>query len=147
MTQAPVDTDHSTTLPSTRYGSADARLFRLSRPNVLLIGPDADLDAAITAITGCDANAVPSWSRQLQAACDPTPATVLIRNVMALDTADQHQLNQWLDQRVGDVRVIATTPEPMYGLVEREQFLEALYYRLNVVSIELGQMERAGRLF
>ena len=66
---------------------------------------------------------------------------------MTLDTADQHRLNHWLDQRVGDVRVIATTPEPMYELVEREQFLEALYYRLNVVCIESGRLERAGRLF
>ncbi len=115
----------------------DWRLFRLSRPNVLLIGPELDMDDAIASITGCPADSVACWTnRTAREPQDSSPDTIVVRNVMALDTAEQHRLNQFLEERLGGVRVIATTPEPMYSLVAQRRFLESLYYRLNIVCVE-----------
>ena len=56
---------------------------------------------------------------------------------------EQERLHQWLGERSGAVRVIATSPVPLYGLVERRQFLEPLYYRLNVVCLDAAAFETA----
>ena len=66
-----------------------------------------------------------------------------MRNVASLDAQEQERLHHWLGERSGAVRVIATSPVPLYGLVERRQFLEPLYYRLNVVCLEAAAFETA----
>ena len=43
----------------------------------------------------------------------------------------------WLDDAVGTVQVIATTSEPLFPLVERGAFLDVLYYRLNILRVEV----------
>ncbi len=55
---------------------------------------------------------------------------------MNLDRREQARLNDWLAERGDEVRVIATSPQPLYDRVERREFLEPLYYRLNVVCLD-----------
>lgn len=113
-------------------------LVQQSRPNVLLIGPDADMDSAITSVAGRAPGCIPDWSVAVaQTPPDLTPDTIVVRNVAGLDGGEQRRLHRWLDERVGSVRVIATAATPMYPMVERAEFLESLYYRLNVVCVEL----------
>jgi hypothetical protein len=113
-------------------------LLRHVRPNVLLIGPDATMDSAIASVAGRSPQCLPDWSRALALAPpDVAPDTIVVRNVAALDLREQHRLHRWLDERVGHVRVIATAAAHMYPLVERAEFLESLYYRLNVVCVEI----------
>jgi DNA-binding NtrC family response regulator len=119
-------------------------LFRVSRPSVLLIGAERDTDRAIQSITANAEDAVAAWP---QAEVGPLPLaaglTLLVRNVASLDAQEQARLHRWLGERSGAVRVIATSSVALYGLVERRQFLEPLYYRLNVVCLDAAALETA----
>lgn len=118
-------------------------VVRQSRPNVLLIGPDAHMDSAITSVAGRAPAFIPDWSAAVaQAPAEMAPDTIVVRNVAALDDGEQHRLHQWLEERIGTVRVIATAAAPMYPMVERAEFLESLYYRLNVVCVEIQASTR-----
>jgi hypothetical protein len=119
-------------------------LFRVSKPSVLLIGADADVERAIQLIIASELTAIALWSA---VEGSPLPAadatTVLVRHVASLDRQQQERLHRWLGDRSGAVRVIATSPVPLYDLVEQHRFLEPLYYRINVVCLDTAAFESA----
>ena len=55
---------------------------------------------------------------------------LVLRNVYALDRREQAALLKWLDTE--RTQVISTTTHPLFPLIAKELFDEALYYRLNV---------------
>jgi hypothetical protein len=119
------------------------RLFRVSRPSVLVIGAESVTDRVIESITAPGGEVIRTWPDAGTAPLPSAAFTLLVRNVASLDADEQARLHQWLGERLGTVRVIATSPVPLYGLVERRQFLEPLYYRLNVVYLEAAAFETA----
>ena len=66
-----------------------------------------------------------------------TAGTLLLRNVAALNRIEQERLRDWL-ARTSDTQVVATNTTPVFPLVERGAFLDALYYRLNMTYLEVG---------
>ena len=54
-----------------------------------------------------------------------------------MDVNQQAQLFRWLDQFEQQVRVVSTTSEPIFLLVQAGAFLADLYYRLNIVLFDL----------
>lgn len=60
--------------------------------------------------------------------------TLILHEVGSLTINEQFQLLDWLDQSAGRTRVVSTSPESLFALVEAGLFLEKLYYRLNTVS-------------
>jgi hypothetical protein len=60
--------------------------------------------------------------------------SLVLRNVSALDRHGQTALLRWLD---ADRQVISTTPRPLFPLIARGLFDEALYYRLNVMLLSI----------
>ena len=69
----------------------------------------------------------------------PREGTLLLLEVARLDRSQQTQLLQWLDQfdECGQMQVVSTTSQPIFSLVETGAFLATLYYRLNVIRIDL----------
>ena len=69
----------------------------------------------------------------------PRKGTLLLLEVARLDRNQQMQLLQWLDQfdECGQMQVVSTTSQPIFSLVESGAFLAKLYYRLNVIRIDL----------
>ena len=69
----------------------------------------------------------------------PVEGTLILSEVARLELKQQTQLLRWLDQfhTRSHVQVVSTTCEPLFKLVETGAFLPHLYYRLNVVLIEL----------
>ena len=127
------------------------RLCARSRSNVLLIGSAAETERAIVSITGRSASTLPAWSAaggpQLfpderprlgeERESPSDPVTVVVHDVQALDPAGQQRLHDWLAEHAGTMRVIATATALLHPMVERRELLEALYYRLNIVCIDL----------
>lgn len=68
--------------------------------------------------------------------------TLILHEVGALTEDDQLRLLAWLEQIDGRTRVVCTTAESLYARVEAGLFIEALYYRLNTVSITVGLASR-----
>lgn len=60
---------------------------------------------------------------------------LVLRNVGALDRREQAALLRWLDTE--RKQVISTTTHPLFPLIARGLFAEALYYRLNVMLMTI----------
>ena len=63
--------------------------------------------------------------------------TVILESAHALSRAAQQQVFEWLDRDARATRVLTTTPHSLFPLVEDGSFLEALYYRLNMLLLVL----------
>jgi hypothetical protein len=121
---------------ATGVRSDDWRLLVTARPNVLLEGAcettDAVLGAAMTWLPAPHA----TWCGAPP--CGDRPATLVVRSISALDCDQQRSLFEWLDAPGERVQVISTTSEPLYPMVGRGAFLESLYYRLNVIRLDVA---------
>lgn len=69
----------------------------------------------------------------------PREGTLVLLDVARLDGKQQAQLLQWLDRfdERRRVQVVSTASEPLFSLVEAGTFLDNLYYKLNVVRMDL----------
>jgi Sigma-54 interaction domain len=63
--------------------------------------------------------------------------TLVLRNVNDLVRQDQVRLLDWLGQDGRSIRVLASTPRPLFPDVEAGAFLDRLYYRLNTLHVSL----------
>jgi hypothetical protein len=63
--------------------------------------------------------------------------TLILQGAHALSASAQRQVFDWLDHDERATRVLTTTLHPLYPLVEDGRFLEALYYRLNMLLLIL----------
>jgi len=113
-------------------------LTRLERqhPNVLVVGPAAFVHAALRSIEPLVPQPIVAWrpyeTREVPA---ESYATLVIHRVDTADTDQQRELCEWFDARPKHVQVVSTSLAPLYPFVQNGTFLEALYYRLNHVSL------------
>jgi Sigma-54 interaction domain len=63
--------------------------------------------------------------------------TLVLRNVSDLIQQDQVRLLDWLNEDGRSIRVLASTPRPLFPDVETGVFLDRLYYRLNTLHFSL----------
>jgi hypothetical protein len=61
-------------------------------------------------------------------------SSVILRRVDALGLDDQSALLRWL-VRPARVQLLSVCEKPLFPLVERAEFLEHLFYQLNVITI------------
>jgi sigma-54-interacting transcriptional regulator len=116
----------------------DWSVFRGAHPHALLIGSEASADAAISQLLPFLRAPVVHWHPAAVAdAALPATGTLVIWEVDTLDRMQQEQLLMWLDSLAADVQVISVGERAVFPLVVREQFLDTLYYRLNIVCLTL----------
>jgi hypothetical protein len=117
---------------------SDWRALNATRPNLLLQGPDAATDGAIGALGAALATPIHRWHADLPL---PVPTgrqeTLLLRDLITLTAERQTNLLRWLEATDGRVQVVSTTAVPVYPLTQRRLFLASLYYRLNVMCIDV----------
>ena len=115
-------------------------LLRTGRPNALLIGSKARVNAAIAGL--CPYLRAPLVEWHPRAVVEPPQeavGTLIICGVETLDLAQQERFLAWLHgHAANDVQVLSVAERPVYPLVVREEFLEALYYRLNVLCLVMA---------
>ena len=66
-----------------------------------------------------------------------TPMLVVIDRAAELSPDDQQRLVQWLEHHP-DAMVLSFATNPIFPLVEQGKFLERLYYRLNVMTLNVN---------
>jgi hypothetical protein len=107
------------------------------RPSLLLIGPHQVTDAALLTLT--------PQLRQPLCCCRggalftlpaPNHGTLILRDVETLEADQQQLLLRWLDE--SRAQVISVTSESLFSPVECGALLDALYYRLNALLLEVG---------
>jgi transcriptional regulator of acetoin/glycerol metabolism len=104
--------------------------------NALVIVSTAATEAAVTSLLAHLRQPIVHWQpRALREPPKGSAGTLVIREVDALDSAQQRQLLEWLDGP-DHVQVISVASCPLFPLVLCGGFDEGLYYRLNVVYVE-----------
>jgi hypothetical protein len=104
-------------------------------PNLLLIGPDTatrpylDRLMASPSVRACD-SAAPHLPRE-------TVQDLVVRDVERLTPDGQEQLVDWLNGPGFHTRIVATSGKSLYPMVERGEFSDALYYRINMIILRL----------
>ena len=63
---------------------------------------------------------------------------LVLQDVGALSRPEQSELFRWLENSIDRKQVVSTTVQPLFPLVERGLFDEALYYRLNVMLLSVN---------
>ena len=110
------------------------RILRAHRLNVLLEGPAI----ATTAVLRLLQPHLPEpirWHqprRALRLRSVETGALIL-KDVTALSLDDQRRLLDWIVRTGSQTQIVSTTDRPLFALVTRGLFDEALYYRLNLM--------------
>jgi hypothetical protein len=128
-------TVHATMLDSL---ADDWDLVRDVRVNMLLHGPNETMLKAIAALRPNLLRPVVTRAGRSRAAFTaPHRGTLVLAEVGALSLHNQHRLLAWLDADAGRTQVIATTSTSLLPLMDAGAFLEALYYRLNIVYLDL----------
>jgi Sigma-54 interaction domain len=112
-------------------------ILRSRRPNVLVTGSNDLISSVLNALTPHLHRPICDWTPDGSLpAADDSP-TLLIRNVGALPMPQQCGLLAWLADRVpGSVQIVSTSSLELLRLVHDGAFLEALYYRLNVIRMD-----------
>lgn len=63
--------------------------------------------------------------------------TLVLPDVDRCDAVQQAQLFDWLHQLDRRTQIISMTEQSLFSLVERGEFRTDLYYRLNIIRIEI----------
>lgn len=117
------------------YSDDDLLTWRL---NILLIGPPAAADDLLPhVLSRCRQPIHEICGRHITLM--PEAGTVVLRDLADLDSGAQNALFQWLDVQGGRVQVISVAPVPLFPLVAGGEFSEALFYRLNMVTVHAGE--------
>ena len=108
--------------------------------NVLVVGAEDEVAEFITSLWPCLAMpiAVRDRGEPLRLSPAPEPAeTLVIHGVETLTRREQLALKEWLNAGNGRARVVSSASASLFSMVESGVFDDGLYYRLNVVLIDL----------
>lgn len=72
--------------------------------------------------------------------------TLLLKDVATLTLSQQVMLYDWLTVGCGDMQVVSVASAPLQALVDDGEFLEGLFYRLNVIRLDAGRGSRPAPL-
>jgi hypothetical protein len=112
-------------------------VLRARRPNVLLTGAHATIEVVMATLRPYLSLPIFYWAPGVPLPSPRDVGTLLICDVATLCLEQQQILLSWLDHVVpGQTQVVSTTGLELFALVEQGTFLEALYYRLNIVRLD-----------
>jgi hypothetical protein len=136
-----VDIDRSRSCQGTFASPAEWFSLCTTRHNVLLEGMEASTAAVLTLLDPYLCEPV-AWRRPHAPLEFPIGkcGALVVQEVGTLDAKEQAQLLMWLDDSRHRAQIVATTDRSLFPLVARGLFNAALYYRLNVMLLQLDSM-------
>lgn len=118
---------------------AEWRILRAHRLNVLLEGPAIATNAVLRQLRPHLSEPI-RWRQPQRALTLPSEETgaLILKDVTALSVDDQRRLLDWIVRTGSQTQIVTTTDRPLFALVTRGLFDEALYYRLNLMLLRIG---------
>jgi hypothetical protein len=115
------------------------------RHNVLIHGPVSATHAVLLELQPHIGTPV-LWKRPHAPLELPGPegGALILEDVATLTAEDQTRLLARLDGARSPIQVISTTEKPLFALVGRDLFIEALYYRLNIILLYASATDQGG---
>ena len=120
--------------------TSDLDLARLTRVNLFVVGADDVVVRLVTSLWRNLATPIVVRHRDEPLRLSPTSrpvGTLVVYDVESLTLDEQRALYHWMGAANGHTRVVSTASQPLLPLVEAGAFNEDLYYRLNVVTLDL----------
>src|ERR1700730_13767190 len=113
------------------------RMLRQGRARALVVGSERATGSVLRSLRADFGAVVVNMRAGGPLTLPEARATVILHDVSALNAADQDHLSRWLNQSPAGISVIGVTSEPVFPLVQRGAFLTDLFYRLNLVVIDV----------
>jgi len=139
-----VDVSQSPAPPSDAHRGAewptDLDLVRGTSTNLLVLGDDDVLEGVLASLWPSLAPTIVVRKRDESLRLPPTSlpvATMVIFDVDTLTDHEQRALYQWICEN-GRTQVVSTASKCLMPMLGSGAFNDALYYRLNVVLLDLG---------
>lgn len=135
-------TRHATKIPPPAFLGHDLHfdwgLITTVHANLLLIGSSPETRGMLDALEPHFREPIGRF-RPMAGVILPeqTRGTLIVLDADGLDSSQQAQMLRWMNQRQTRVQVVCTSRESLFRLVEAGDFLTELYYRLNVVLLDL----------
>ena len=122
-----------------KWPPSDQDLSLLTRVNLLVVGAENEVAAAIGSMwPGLVSPIVVRYRGEpLRLSMVPPVGTFVIYDLESLTCEEQDALHRWLLSGHGRARVVSTASESLFPMVEAGTFNDGLYYRLNVMTIDL----------
>lgn len=120
--------------------TSDLDLARHTRVNLFVVGADDAVVRLVTALWRTLVTPIVVRHRDEPLRLSPTSrpiGTIVLYDVETLTHEEQRALYHWVGTGNGRSRVVSTASRCLLPLVEAGAFHEDLYYRLNVVTIDL----------
>jgi hypothetical protein len=118
--------------------------WRSPRHNVLLEGPEASTRAVLRLL---QPHLLEPVIRRGQGSPLQLPAgdvgALILEEVSDLSDDEQTRLLAWIDCR-SQTQIVSTTARPLFARVARGSFDASLYYRLNVIIVEVDRKHDFG---
>jgi hypothetical protein len=109
-----------------------------AHPNLLVEGPESATDETIVALVPHLRGPVHFWEPGIAL---HTPgqrkASLLLRHANQLSLPEQRAVLGWMDVSMCEGQTVAMSCDPLFALVARGLFVAELYYRLNMLRVEL----------
>jgi hypothetical protein len=120
-------------------------LIGMPRVNVLVAGRQSVVRPVLDALLGSVQKPIACWfpGEPLMVPASDWGGTLLLNDVGALGLHDQIQLLEWLGRTMGRAQVISTTEMPLLPRVRAGVFIDTLYYRLNMIYMDVTGIEEA----
>lgn len=123
----------------------DWSALMLRSRTMLIQGPREATDGFILAATPSLQEPVNRYDCDAPLTLPRPRGTLILDAIEALDPGRQEELLGWLDDAQSlDTQLIASTTTPLYARVQAGGFSSRLYYRLNALYIELGEIGEVG---
>jgi Sigma-54 interaction domain len=133
-----MNTEHTHALP--RWHETESLILQTQRHNVLIEGPAEATSAALVHMQPHIREPIvwkpPQAPLELPGS---KPSALILEDVAALSGEEQVRLLAWLNGSSARTRVVSTTDRPLFALVTRGDFDPALYYRLNILLLQVGK--------
>jgi hypothetical protein len=122
-----------------RAAHSDLQLMGMPRVNILLVGAVGPIQGILELLQKTCASPIAVWRPGERLALPPIGRvrTFILHDVWSLPSDDQYALAAWLERAEGRVQVISTSTASLLHRVHSGEFLDTLYYRLNMVFVDL----------
>lgn len=122
-----------------RSAHVNLLLSGVPRVNVLLIGINGGVWSHLETLLPDLDDPVTTWSPGQKLVLPPAQrtGTMILHEVGSLAHADQRRVLDWLELTSGRTQVVSTSSSALLPRVENGMFDDTLYYRLNIVCVDL----------
>jgi len=117
----------------------DLQILEMPRTNLHLVGTAGAIRIVLEWLRLDLREPIVTWrpGQRLELPSPRRAATLLLHDVSKLTSDEQHRLVRWLDETAGQVRVVSTSAVPLWPRVQHCAFDDVLYYRLNIVCVDV----------